>query len=445
MFNISNISNILKASKNIDELAAFLGTNPAALKAFESKYLGDCLPEPTRTVDHASIEITDEKLNALCNNIVNNLLSDAKVQNATFNLSIPDKKVDIDRKTLMALPEELRPMCTDRLMIRDVKVNNYETLFWYYKKCVESGNEEFFMRFKQGLSILDLDPICYETLSLNMNSMGYWFPKIHDMNETTKAFKIPNTTIMKVPMPILQLSRLEYSLINPVTKKIVNDFVHRAFLLEDDKTYFIKTGTFSNKFDFRNCKVSGSEVKELGEYLLYDSYCASQMASPLNIPSIVGPALTNEWVVREFIEDPNDNPTIYKGLPLRTEFRVFVDFDTNKVLSVVNYWDEKTMLNRFEERRDNHDVHDLITFKANLSRLNARFEKYKDIVKEKTMTLLESNSEDRLTGQWSMDVMLSGEDFYIIDMALAEESYYYQSIPLEERRVSKQNWIPKLS
>ena len=275
--------------------------------------------------------------------------------------------------------------------------------------------------------------------------MGYWFPKIHSMNQNSEAFKIPNTTIMKVPMPVLQLSRLEYSLINPVTKKIINNFVHRAFLLEDDKTYFVKTGTFSNKFDFRNCKVSGSEVKELGEYLLYDSYCASQMASPLNMPSIVGPALTNEWVVREFIEDPDDNPTIYKGLPLRTEFRVFVDFDTKKVLSVVNYWDEKTMLNRFEERRDNHDVHDLITFKANLKRLNARFEKYKDIVKEKTMVLLESKSQNRLTGQWSMDVMLSGNDFYIIDMALAEESYYYQSVPLEDRRVSKQNWIPKLS
>ena len=77
--------------------------------------------------------------------------------------------------------------------------------------------------------------------------------------------------------------------------------------------------------------------------------------------------------------------------------------------------------------------------------LFAILEKYKDIVKEKTMVLLESKSQNRLTGQWSMDVMLSGEDFYIIDMALAEESYYYQSVPLEDRRVSKQNWIPKLS
>ena len=90
-------------------------------------------------------------------------------------------------------------------------------------------------------------------------------------------------------------------------------------------------------------------------------------------------------------------------------------------------------------------MHDLITFKANLPRLNARFEKYKDIVKEKALALLQSESHNRLTGQWSMDVMLSGNDFYIIDMALAEESYFYQSIPLEDRRVSKQNWIPVLS
>ena len=440
-----DILNILNTPKDIDALAAFLGTNPAALKEFENKYLKDYLPEPTRTVNSANIEITDNRLNKLCDDIVSNLLSVAKVNNATFNLSIPDKKVDISRKEIMAFPEELRPMCTDKLMIKDIAVNPYETLFWYYKKYVESGNEECFMRFKQGLSTLDLDPICYETLSCNMNSMGYWFPKIHSMNQDSEAFKIPNTTIMKVPMTVLQLSRLEYSLINPVTKKIVNDFVHRAFLLDDDKTYFVKTGTFSNKFDFRNCKVSGSEVKELGEYLLYDSYCASQMASPLNTPCIVGPALTNEWVVREFIEDPDDNPTIYKGLPLRTEFRVFVDFDTKKVLSVVNYWDEKTMITRFQEMRDTHDMHDLITYKANLPRLNARFEKYKDIVREKAMMLLKSDSKNRLTGQWSMDIMLSGDDFYIIDMALAEESYYYQSVPLEDRKVSKQNWIPKLS
>lgn len=78
--------------------------------------------------------------------------------------------------------------------------------------------------------------------------------------------------------------------------------------------------------------------------------------------------------------------------------------------------------------------------------LHAKIDYLKNcIIREKTMTLLESDSQNRLTGQWSMDVMLSGNDFYIIDMALAEESYYYQSVPLEDRRVSKQNWIPKLS
>lgn len=61
-----DILNILNTPKDINKLAAFLGTNPAALKEFENKYLNDCLPEPTRTVNSTNIEITDEKLNKLC-------------------------------------------------------------------------------------------------------------------------------------------------------------------------------------------------------------------------------------------------------------------------------------------------------------------------------------------------------------------------------------------
>ena len=124
-----DILNILNTPKDIDKLAAFLSTNPAALKEFENKYLNDYLPEPTRTVNSTNIEITDEGLNKLCDDIVSNLLSVTDVRNATFNLSIPNKIVDIDRKTLMNLPEELRPMCTNRLMKKDIAVNAYETLF----------------------------------------------------------------------------------------------------------------------------------------------------------------------------------------------------------------------------------------------------------------------------------------------------------------------------
>ena len=49
------------------------------------------------------------------------------------------------------------------------------------------------------------------------------------------------------------------------------------------------------------------------------------MAGPLSFPCIYGVSTTNEWVVREFIPDKEGNPCIYHGLPLHTEYRVFVD------------------------------------------------------------------------------------------------------------------------
>ena len=41
-----------------------------------------------------------------------------------------------------------------------------------------------------------------------------------------------------------------------------------AFGVNVDEQYFIKTGTYSSKYDFRNAVVKGAEeVRELGEYL----------------------------------------------------------------------------------------------------------------------------------------------------------------------------------
>lgn len=39
--------------------------------------------------------------------------------------------------------------------------------------------------------------------------------------------------------------------------------------------------------------------------------------------------------------------------------------------------------------------------------------------------------------------MQNGEDFWIIDMALAENSAFADCIPEEKRKPVKENWIPK--
>ena len=49
-----------------------------------------------------------------------------------------------------------------------------------------------------------------------------------------------------------------------------------------------------------------------------------------------------------------------------------------------------------------------------------------------------------LTGQWSIDIMQDGNDFYIIDMAMAQNSMFNECIPPHLRRVSPENWIPRI-
>lgn len=52
-------------------------------------------------------------------------------------------------------------------------------------------------------------------------------------------------------------------------------------------------------------------------------------------------------------------------------------------------------------------------------KLQNEYEQYKDIITEKIEEML---PDIDLTGQWSIDIMKNGKDFYIIDMALAQNS-----------------------
>lgn len=49
------------------------------------------------------------------------------------------------------------------------------------------------------------------------------------------------------------------------------------------------------------------------------------------------------------------------------------------------------------------------------------------------------------TGQWSLDIMRDGDEYWLIDMAPAERSTFYgQAVPASKRRPMVENWIPEL-
>ncbi len=77
-------------------------------------------------------------------------------------------------------------------------------------------------------------------------------------------------------------------------------------------------------------------------------------------------------VVRERIRhDERVTPCIYHGLPLRSEFRVFYDFDLKKVLFTANYWDYDSVYGRL------YDATDKIIFDHERERLESTFKEKK--------------------------------------------------------------------
>ena len=452
--NPSKTTSDEKLKKEKETIAARLGASIADLAAFEASYKNfetksykKEIVSKKKSDTTASDNIIDRIVDELLDNCLIIEYNDGKITKKTLHADT--KPVSLEE--IMALPEEIRPELTGKYMKRDIDEPAYIELMNNLINFEETKNPGFYHRFRQGLDILDLDAITYEMLSCNKNAMSYWLEKIAESVNKDGFFKIPDTKIVKVPLTLLQLTRIDYESLHKTTLEIIDRWAQKAFELNDSKKYFLKTGTYSSKFDFRNAKVTDSkEIKEIGEYLLYIHYSALQMAQfdiHRRRPVVYGVSTTNEWVVRDFIEDKENNPCIYHGMPLRTEYRAFVDFDTKEVFGIHSYWDPNVMKDRFDNYSDNLSpdvLHDSVIYRTHENELMNKFESNKDIVLKHIKNIIDSNTE--LTGQWSVDIMQNGDEFYFIDMAVAEQSAFYkEEVPEEKRRLTAENWIPTIS
>ena len=461
---------IWKKEKNDDKVASLLGTSPELLKEFENTY-HDLLENPDDVLnadDYFEVnsrqavycfrnnEELSEESERICSAIVEELVS----RTVTYTYDGTSKyskttepKTLVSRREINALPEKQRPQLTGTMIVRDTSGDPTDLLMHQYIKYLEArGPEEkkmYYCSFRQGLDIMDLTPVMYEMLSTNPNSMGHWLPRLVEANKNLGFFRIPRTVVAKVPLPLLQLSRLDFGTLTEASKKIADKWAQEVFSLDPSSAdgYFIKTGTYSSKYDFRNAKVTSSEeIMEIAEYLIYIQNQACMMAGPLIHPCIYGVSTTNEWVVREYIPDKGNNPCIYKGMPLRTEYRVFIDCNTDEVLGISPYWEAEMLKKRFstgEDKDSPHQRHDYIIIKDHEEKMIKEYSRNRDRILKHVGDLLPWLD---LKGQWSLDVMQNGDDFWLIDMALAEQSALYAlCVPEEKRRPVKEDWLPKLT
>lgn len=398
-----------------------------------------------------------DKINNLVDRIVNELIVQTQVLKFDGKTCKTIKGISADPvnpvsfEEIMALPEYLRPQLTGFLMQKDIADESAGRMLLtqYLDSCDEALPEKtrktYYNLFRQGLDILDLDWLSYRMIDTNVNSMGHWLPQISKAIVSERFFQIPKTTIIKVPITLLQLTHIQWETLTQTTLDVVNKYCMKVFELDIHGDYFIKTGTYSSKFDFRNAHVTTTkEVQELGSYLLYIHYAALLKAGPLYKPCVYGISTTTEWVVRDFIKDPEDNLTIYHGLPLRTEYRAFVDFDTKTVLGITPYWDVDVMGKHFKSHTTkgctNPDqLHDYITFSMNEESLMERFTANKDIVISHLEEVIKTT--EGLSGQWSVDIMQNGDQFYLIDMATAATSALKEKINYDFGS-PKEDWMP---
>ncbi|WP_010078307.1 hypothetical protein [Liquorilactobacillus mali] len=265
-------------------------------------------------------------------------------------------------------------------------------------------------------SVSDLTENLYARFNQNPNTFSNWFPQLAQAHKLAEQngntfFKIPETKCFTLPMELSQFMRIEYQDTNDVSKNAFNKILLKNLDLDKNKHYFLKNGEFSAKFQFRNCHLIPSEQKQVGEYFqVINNHAMS-----------VGAGRTNDIVVREYIDEPENRPTIYDGMPLRTEFRCFIDCDTKDLIQTVPYWNPLVMKNVLQSQGlvDDRIYEWYETYKAFEPVLNQDFNDNVGRINNNVQSIIDVLS---LKGCWSLDVMKSGNDFYLIDMAKMESS-----------------------
>jgi len=247
----------------------------------------------------------------------------------------------------------------------------------------------------------------YEFDSADANNFSFWYNKIKDV----KGFIVPNSRIVQIPFKIYNIFKCD-DVQNGYNK--IKDFVEKnivPIMKENGNNrtkYFVKNGTFSNKFDYSTCVASATQVVDSFIDICYGAEC-------------LGARGNTEFVIRDYIDYDNRRyATIYNGLPLRCEIRVFYDFEKRKLLYAVDYWNYDYIIPHLYSKTDK------IIFEAVKDELRMEYKRYKKLICEKVE---ESFKTIDLRGKWSIDIMIDDldgrNDYYLIDMALAETSAYW--------------------
>lgn len=243
-----------------------------------------------------------------------------------------------------------------------------------------------------------------------MNGIKYWFPKIEHC-----GLKSPKTVIVDTTPELVRAAYME----DPAhDEQVFRDFVNEKIEPEIEKAglglVFLKNGSFSNKFDASSsCLPIRSNLAHALVIIMQSAmeHCGFQYDG------------TDTVAVRERIRHlPSKTPCIYNGLPFRTEYRLFYDFDRKEPIFIHDYWDKEYVYPHL------HDMTDKIVYDAWYQTVKARYDANEQTVLDTASKALEA--VDGLQGPWSVDILEDEKGgLWLIDMAVAEMSAYWEYRP----------------
>lgn len=259
-------------------------------------------------------------------------------------------------------------------------------------------------------------------IRLSDNDFSFWFPKIKDC-----GINVPKTFYAKLPPyenddgEVERLYRAFYMDSREEDMDVIERWVEKDIIPElkqMDLTghLFVKNARFSNKFDANgSCNIYG--VRDLARAISRVNYGAL----------CCGADGIDEIVVRKFIEyNSRETPCIYNGLPLRSEFRVFYDFDSQSPIFTVDYWDFDYVYPHL------YDATDRIVFEHEKGRLEKNYLQHWHDIQDVVSSAMKNNVNG-LTGHWSIDILLDESNtLWLIDMAIAQTSAYWENRPNKE-------------
>ena len=269
----------------------------------------------------------------------------------------------------------------------------------------------------------EMDRKMYEEDREYPENFSNWYSHIVDFGDfdhvdivANQIFTLEETKIMRKWETI---DEVDWNQINKILEPTINK-------MQPGLGYSIKNGSFSNKFDFQT---SIATRYTLAKQLWQINYMSSMLDT----------GGYTELVVRKLIPHTLQPqvPTIYNGMPLRDEIRVFYNMDTEEMEYWVDYWDynyckdgirdisDKIVFDYFHGKLENIE-----TGKQN--NLHSDFIGYvagKDIT-ERIKTL---KFDGELKGIWSIDFLYQDGKCYLIDMARGFRSAYWDAYKMNNK------------